>query len=240
MLKSLFVRFLTRKSPTNIIEQAPLEPSESTVPDSPRGFGYKCNWFAVKTTETDELAEILGLTEMAPGNWEHGIHHAYRDKVFISPPVDGWTFIIGTDLPFPDNDASISIIKAMLIDLSTNFGQAQYFGTYRVSGCDSWMKAANGKIERAYAVADGTNTIIEGEITEAEKKYNLFNSLSEEYNKDPNYHDRTDIDYPDESMTMEIAEAWGISPIDLEMRTEIASRTGILGYCRNLKHLYGE
>ncbi len=107
------------------------------------------------------------------------------------------------------------------------FGQAQYFGTLRTASYDSWMKAENGQIIRAYALVDGTNTIVEGEPTPVEQKYKLINTLSEEYENDPDYLDK--VEWPDESMTMEVAGAWSIDPQDLENRNEISPTLGLLG-----------
>jgi hypothetical protein len=80
-----------------------------------------------------------------------------------------------------------------------------------------------------YALADGTNTIVEGEPTSFEKKYNLYNTLSEDYANDPDYSERQDIDWPDDSMTMEVAGAWSINLQDLEGCNDLAPRLGFLG-----------
>jgi len=229
MLKNLLDRLLKKKGQADLDPPKHLIPLEGTMLDRPVSFGYKCNWLAVHTIETDKLADGFGLSDTTPCNWEYGIHYAYEDRFFVSPPVDGWTFIVSSHLPFAEDQQTVSLIKTMLIDLSREFGQAQYFGTLRTAGYDSWIKAENGRIIRAYSLVDGTNTIVEGEPTAPEKKYNLLNTLSEEYDNDPNYLDRQDIDHPDESMTMEIAGAWSFNPQDLKDRTDLAPRLGILG-----------
>src|SRR6185503_822073 len=103
------------------------------------------------TSDTNKLVAAFGLTNVITCNWKYGISYAYEDRFFISPPVDGWTFIVSRSLPYAQDERSILILKAMLVDLSTEFGQAQYFGTYRPVGYDSWIKAENGQILRAYA-----------------------------------------------------------------------------------------
>ena len=204
--------------------------AEYMVPDTPVSFGYKCKWLAVYTRDTKKLADRVGLKDAQSCNWKAGIEYAYEDRVFISPPVDGWSFIISLrHLPDAQDQQSVDLIKTMLQDLSREFGRAQYFGTYRVVSYDCWMKAENGQIERAYGFVDGGNTVVEGDPTDAERKYKLVNTFSSESAEDPNYFDREDLVYPDESMTMEIAGAWSINPQDLEGRTDIGPGLGLVG-----------
>ena len=94
-------------------------PAEFAVADTPVGFGYKCNWFAVRTEGTQQLANHIGLNDAAPCNWQHGVDYAYQDRVFVSPPVDGWSFVISrVGLPVAENEDSVELIKKMLVDLS--------------------------------------------------------------------------------------------------------------------------
>jgi hypothetical protein len=53
------------------------------------------------------------------------------------------------------------------------------------------------------------------------------NWLSEEYENDPDYLDN--VEWPDESITMEVAGAWSIDPQDLENRNDISPTLGLLG-----------
>lgn len=87
----------------------------------------------------------------------------------------------------------------------------------------------DGQIKRAYGMADGSNTIVEGEPTAIERQYVLVNTLSEEAQADENYVERMDLDYPDEGMTMEIAGAWSINPQTLDGRSELAPALGVVG-----------
>ena len=229
MRQNLFAKLFKKAVGDNTPPRKPLIPLEGATPDKPTGFGYKCNWLAVSTTDIEKLAIAFDLTETTPCNWEYGIHYAYEGRYFVTPPVNGWTFIVSRSLPFAEDMESVQLIKVMLIDLSKTFGHAQYFGTMRVVGYDSWIKAEDGHIVRAYSISDGSNFIVEGTPTDAEKKYNLANTLSEESQNDPGYFDRTNIDWPDESMTMEIAGAWSINPQDLNDINTPSARLGLLG-----------
>lgn len=229
MLQKLFAGFWKKTPAPDVPIKKPLIPPEGLALDAPIAFGFKCNWLAVSTSDTQGLATAFGLTEPTPCNWEYGIHYAYEGKFFVSPPVDGWTFIVSRNLPHAENSQNVELLKAMLIALSTQFGQAQYFGSLRTVSYDAWFKSENGRILRAYAIVDGSNIIVEGEPTDAEKSYNLFNSFSEECVNDPDYFERQDIDFPDESMTMEIAGAWSIDPQVLAELTTPSTTLGILG-----------
>ena len=205
-------------------------PAEFAVADTPVGFGYKCNWFAVRTEGTQQLANHIGLNDAAPCNWQHGVDYAYQDRVFVSPPVDGWSFVISrVGLPVAENEDSVELIKKMLVDLSEAFTAAQYFGTYRVVGYDAWMKAENGKMLRVYAFVDGGNIAVEGEPTAIERRLNLFDTLSKAAEEDPDYFERTDLQYPDEQITMEVAGAWSINPQDLYDRKDVEPGLGLVG-----------
>ena len=205
-------------------------PAEYAVPDTPVNFGFKCQWFAVYTTDTKKLADWLGVKDATPCNWKNGIEYAYQNSVFISPPVDGWSLAISKlQLPVAQTEEDARLIKTMVEDLSKEYSRAQYFGTYRVIGYDCWMKAENGRLERAYASVDGANTIVEGEPTPVEQKFNLINTLSEEATNDPDYYDREDLKWPNESITMDIAAAWSVNTQDLEGRKDIAPGVGLVG-----------
>lgn len=76
------------------------------TPDTPKSFGYRMSWLAIKSTDTHAVAAALALTGLEAANWNTGIGAIYdRDLsdsyVFVSPPVKGWTFIAGVPLPHP-------------------------------------------------------------------------------------------------------------------------------------------
>lgn len=231
MYQRLFSRFLKKSFPPDPGPPKTRFHPDSTVPDTPVRFGYKCNWLAVRTTDTERLAASFGLRNTAPCNWEYGLISAYdlNGLIFISPPVVGWSFIISRNLPYAENPQSVKLLKSILTDLSKEFSYAQYFGTLRTVGYDCWMRAEDGQITRAYAVADGTTTIVEGTPTSFEQNYQLYNTLSEEYENDPDYLERPDLVHPDESMTMEVAGAWSLNPQDLEELKDVAPALGLVG-----------
>jgi hypothetical protein len=196
-------------------------------PDHPASFGYKGDWLAVKGSDPQEIATAAGVRNLQPCNWAVGIKRAYYDAVFVTPPIDGWVLLAGVAGSFPDADSSegIQAVKKLLNDLSTRYGEAQYFGTHRGVGYVSWLRSVNGRITRAYAHADGQTFIVEGQPTPVEQQYQLVNTLSEE----PGYQEREDLTYACEEEVMTIAGAWSVNPSTLDARHDLPARLGLLG-----------
>ncbi|WP_077406005.1 hypothetical protein [Cellulophaga omnivescoria] len=201
-----------------------------TEQDIPIDFGYKIVWIAVKTVNKSELSKILGLKNSKPSNWKSGIENAYENSVFITPQIGDWTLAVGMGLPLGDSQESIEKLEKILNELSSEFGEAQFFGTHRVVEYHNWMKSVNGKMERVYSYVGESmeNIKVYGKPTEPESKLNLFNSLSEEAKSDE-YYDREDLDYADEELVMKIAEYWSVNPTKLTERTDIKNELGIIG-----------
>ncbi len=208
------------------------EPStvDKTIADSAVDFGYKCMWFAVKTGNRNRPAEILKLKNISDCNWQVGIGMAYNGSVFVTPAINGWTLVCGWGLPHGDTKESIAEVKSILQTLSDEFEEAQFYSNHRVTGFTCWIKATNGNIDRVYSFAgeSGENIVVEGEPTAFEKTLNLGNSFSPEA-KDPEYHERMDIVWPDEEILMKVANSWSVDPTQLEKRTDISSGLGLLG-----------
>ncbi len=191
-------------------------------PDIPVGFGYKIMWIAVKIDNQEIVAQTIGLKKTKPSNWKTGIDKAYEDAIFITPPIDNWTLIVGMGLPTGDSKESIDQVSDLLNRLSKQFGEAQFFCTHRVVEYHCWIKSTNGKIDRIYSYLgeSGENIVIKGQPTEIEKKYNLIDTFSEEAKND-NYFDREDLVFPDEQLVITIAGNWSIDPTLFDKRTDI-------------------
>ena len=147
------------------------EPALVATPDTPVNFGYKVNWFAVKTEQPTLVAQTLNLTNRRPANWKTGVEAGYarpargdsHSWVFVSPPIGGWVFVVGGDLPLPDlrdstpqQGAGIDRRFEQLFGaLSKAFPEVQIFASYRVVRLDGWARARGGRVERNFLIADG-------------------------------------------------------------------------------------
>ena len=200
-----------------------------TIEDKPISFGYKCTWFAIKTTDQEKVAQTLGLRKITRSNWKTGLENAYNNSVFITPPVDGWILAVGWGLPHADSKEALEKVTNLANILSKEFGEAQFFFKHRVTEYHCWLKSIKGKSERIYSYVgeQGENIAISGNTTKDEKKYNLVNTLSDEAKSD-DYFDRDDLVYPDEDLVMEIAGAWSINPTLLEKNKNVTGM-GLLG-----------
>ena len=197
--------------------------------DEPIDFGYKIVWFAIKTDNKEKIAEILNIKRTTKSNWKSGIEKAYSNGIFITPQIGEWTLAVGMGLPLGDSQESIEKVEKLLNKLSTEFGEAHFFGTHRVVEYQNWMKSTNGKIDRIYAFIGESmeNIKVYGQPTEPEKGLNLFNSLSKEAESD-DYFEREDLDYADEELVMKIAENWSVNPTKLTERKNIKSEFGLI------------
>jgi hypothetical protein len=178
-------------------------------PDTPIPFGYKCSWYTVRASEAEILADAFGLKKTTGVNWEKGIEAAYQGFVFISPPVDGWTFVVGTHHAQARLEKITQKATSMLLELSSEFGEAQFYVTHRVVELHVWAKALNGKLIRAY-----------GYLGEADEIF-----WDEGKAEIPEVDIRSDIN---EETVMEIARTWSISPTDLG-KYESEPTLGLIG-----------
>ncbi|HEX8017739.1 MAG TPA: hypothetical protein VF465_21105, partial [Flavobacterium sp.] len=150
-----------------------------TNPDEPIDFGFKTVWIAVKTDNKERLAEILELKNIQSSNWKSGIESAYNDGIFITPLIGQWTLTVGMKLANGQLE-DINKLEKILNKLSSEFGEAQSFGTHRVVEYHHWIKSINGEITRTYSYIgeSGENIKVFGELTGPEIGLNLINTFS--------------------------------------------------------------
>jgi hypothetical protein len=74
--------------------------------------------------------------------------------LFISPSINGWILILGSDLPDPNED--IDVCFRILPGLSRKLGQVQFFNANRVLNHHAWARIEAGRVVRAYVWAGRT------------------------------------------------------------------------------------
>jgi len=174
--------------------EASLGPSAD--PDSPVPFGYKCAWYAVSSEDTIDVVKEAGLKKFKKSTWAFGIEKAYEDKIFISPPVQGWTFIVGFTLAPKSEGSPEEEISPLLTKLSSLYGTACFFATHRVVEYHTWAKAENGDVTRAFAYIGEIGEIVWdiGAATDAE--IDIRTGFTED-------------------AVMQVADGWSVSPVSL-------------------------
>lgn len=200
----------------------PIEPVEiDPTPDKPSPFGYKMSWLAVRSDDPARIAKLLKLEGLQSANWETGIAAAYafqEHKVFISPPVTGWVFILCSSFPEFIDPENPDNCTPPFQDLCRSCDPVFFFSTHRVVEYHAWARLDSGQVSRAYAYLGerGETMWNHGEQTEEERNLglNYFEDTPPEGQGDE-YWDREDLKYPSEEDVMEIAGAWSLNPQSL-------------------------
>ncbi|NBD22339.1 hypothetical protein GT019_00485 [Paenibacillus sp. T1] len=169
----------------------------------PVPFGCKCQWYAVKTTDTRAVADLLKLADRQRANWRTGIDGAYRGYYFVAPPVRGWTLVVNASMPDLSAPEAAGPLPT-LAGLSLAFGEACYFATHRVVDYQAWIRSSNGEIVRGYAYLGerGETLLDQGELSREEREANLaFTGMDAEEPVSPN-----------EADVLRMAGLWSVDP----------------------------
>src|SRR5438093_5524731 len=97
-------------------------------------------WLAIKSRNLLTVQSALGLHNPKPCSWMDGL--AGEDKLFISPPVNGWILVIGSGLPDPSDD--VDACFRFVLGLSRRLGQVQFFIASRVLQLHAWVRVVHG------------------------------------------------------------------------------------------------
>ncbi|MBI1842013.1 MAG: hypothetical protein HYR88_14330 [Verrucomicrobia bacterium] len=165
----LFVALVIRGSPQargvrNILGERLLWRPESSSWEPL--FDAPFRWLAIRGSNPATIQAALGLRNPKPCSWEEGMHWALDHRLFISPSVNGWILVMGSDLPDPADDPDRSY--HFLTRMSRELGEVQFFSMNRMFSHHAWVMLERGRVRRAYAHA-GETLWNEGEATEAEK-----------------------------------------------------------------------
>jgi len=192
----------------------------ATEPDRPKPFGYRMSWLAIQTSDAESVIEALGLIKSFPANWNNGIGAVYSEEtrdatVFVSPPVNGWTFVVGLALPQPIGEAFVDKTLPLLRKLGSEFKEVHYYLAYPDLDAFAWARVAGGKLLRAYAVNDVGVVWNKGRPGKEEKR--LGNKLCEirGIQKKPNDAAGELVLYPTEQHIMKLAAKWSLDPTEL-------------------------
>lgn len=187
------------------------------TPDNPTPFGYKCVWFVVKSSDSEDVAKTFGLKSPVRCNWKSGIMGAYRGNIFVSPPVNGWIFIVGDELPTLDDPKRKKETEALLTNLSSKYDEAQQYASHRIVGLATWAKASGGIILREYSYLGESGEVL----------FNIGEKTKEEV--EAGIKDGPDF-FPGEEEVMNVAGKWSINPQTLNENSASPS----IGWCGNL------
>ncbi|MEZ5856348.1 MAG: hypothetical protein R3D67_16935 [Hyphomicrobiaceae bacterium] len=186
-------------------------------PDQPRGFGRSMAWLAIRTRDTQRLVEILGLTNPVAANWDNGLGTVYDEylaesHVFVSPPVNGWTFVVGLALPQPLGRAFSDKTTGLLLGLGSVFIEVQYFLAYPALDYFAWARVVDGKLVRAYATTEDGIVWNKGRQTKDEKQLGTTLYEARGVRKRPGDGASELVLVPTEAHVVALAGKWSINP----------------------------
>ncbi len=194
------------------------------VPDRPRAFGCSMAWLAIRNAEPQDVIETLGLLEATCCNWNSGIGAVYDDRlsathVFVSPPVGGWTFVVGLPLPHPVGRGFVDKCTPLLVDLGGRFTQVQYFFSYPPIDFYAWARVRDRRLVRAFAVTDEGIVWNKGRTSKEERGLGLklFELRGVQGRKGDAGGEL--ILHPTEDHVMRLAHLWSVDPTTLDAIT---------------------
>ena len=202
--------------------------------DPPCAFGYKTAWIAVRTRDTARVIGVLGLTRPERAGWSLGISSVYSDqarpsRVFVSPPVDGWTFVVGMAMPHPMSNAFVDLHTPMLSRLAQHFADVQYFCSYPPLNFYSWARMQKGELVRSFAVSTEGVISNRGQLTIAERQLGL--GLFELQDVDELQLADGSLPagwLPTEEHVMRLAAAWSQDPTRFATRDNLETGSGYM------------
>jgi hypothetical protein len=180
------------------------EASEADA-DLPVPFGPRIAWLAVDATDTEAVGTALGVRDAQAATWADGMDAAYQAEVFVTPPLGQWTLAVGAALFPPDRPESF--VKPLLERLSEQFGDAQYFCTYRDAELHIWARARNGRLIRGYGWLGSKGQTLWDERVPTKQELAL--GLRFVDGRSP------EGATPDENGVMQLAALWSLDPTSL-------------------------
>ena len=179
-------------------------------------------WLAIRSRDMQAVQLALGLHNPRPCSWSEGLLSAR--KLFIAPPINGWTLVFGAGLPVPDDD--VDVCYRFLRELSRKLGQVQFFEADPVLQHHAWAQLESGRVVRAYAWA-GTTLWNQGVKTSAEiaLRMNCF-----AYGENPGSDDWAVADHlvANVEKVPQLAQRWSLDPAEIDGRA-LAQQQGIAG-----------
>jgi hypothetical protein len=201
--------------------------------DAPAAFGYDMGWLAVRTRDTQAVVQALGLERPQPCNWNSGIGVVYdaelgANHIFVSPPVNGWTFVVGLALPHPSTAAFVDKCTPLLVALGGRFVEVQSYFCYPPIDMFAWARMVDGRLLRSFAAGDEGVIWNKGKTTREERALGL--KLFELRGVRGRRGDAGGelILHPTEDHVMRLALRWSLDPTRLNERSAAAG-VGVIG-----------
>lgn len=121
--------------------------------------GCFLSWIAVEASDQHQVMDFFGLTPTWPATFALGIAAADADghrrddearhlaRVFVTPPVDGWTLLVGPWCSLIAEGRRDEIL-GLCVRASATFGKAQAYWYGERGDGSAWLVAENGTLIR--------------------------------------------------------------------------------------------
>ncbi len=189
------------------------------APDGPEPFGAGNAWLAIKTVDIDRVISVLGLADVDTCNWQNGLAVVEdpdysANYVFVTPPVEGWTFVVGMALPHPAGRDFTDQCLALQLSLGKTFHEVQYFFACPVLDLVAWSRFSDAKLRRSFAWGDEGIIWNKGSLTPAERMLGLkiFSAFTGILTPSSNDIDEDERGYPETEHVLRMAAEWSINP----------------------------
>ena len=229
---ALFVRKYLRKRNAGAVGRSGRsvgEPRGARIFQSPI-FHCPNRWLAVKSNNPQAVQKALGLHNPTPCSWTEGMARVSDQKLFVSPPVNGWVLVVGSLLP--DSSEDVDACFRFLNRLSRELGEVQFFSVNRAVGHHAWARFENGRVLRGYAWA-GETLWNQGHKTWGERKLGL--KCFEYFEGDSRAHfTQFEPVRSNAEKVLSLASLWSVDPtsVDDSMLTDVFGIAGDLSQAR--------
>ena len=194
----------------------------SLLPYNPLHPQRPAAWLAIRSRDTLAVQAALKLNNARPCQWNESSFSA--SKLFIAPPVHGWTIVFGAALPTPTED--VDVCFRFLHQLSLKLGHVQFFQANHILQHHAWAQLESGRVLRAYAWS-GATTWNQGLKTadEITLGMNCFG-----YGENPASDDWVMADHivANVEKIPQLAARWSFDPGEVDLRM-IGHQSGISG-----------
>jgi hypothetical protein len=184
-------------------------------------------WLAIRDRTQEEVQHVLGLSNARPVVCRGEPPTAGGHQLAILPPVQGWTLVVGPELPDPSRD--VDRCFRLLHQLSHALGEVQYFSVDWGSNHHAWARLQHGRVIRAFAWA-GQTIWRQGTRTPAEEDLDM---VCPDYGESSNEELIAELSLvnlnPDKLLSL--AARWSLDPTRLTA-TDLARASAVVGNCR--------
>lgn len=189
-------------------------------PDRPIAFGHDMSWLAVRTEDTEAVLDMLALADETAANWNSGIATIYdrqrgAARIFVAPPVGGWTLVAGLALPHPSSTRFVDKAMPLLQRLAGRFPDVQYFASCPVVELFAWVRFSDRRLTRAFATLDGEVVWSQGKPTRDEIQLGLRHYELRGVKDRSGDAGGEIVLSPTEAQVMHMAARWSLDPTRL-------------------------